>query len=522
MSIVTAEPLLHTLSCRFLRRTRLFRTAYSAALRARLGSPFGKNVRHVTRKLQRNHAGVAESTPPVGKRYTTVKKLLLILIAAGAALTAAAYGWHWWHERETEQVAYTVEGVQHGTIDEVVSATGRVRPRDVYVVGSEVAGKVTAVLADYNQTVAEGDVLLRLDDRLAKTRLQQADLAVGQARAAVKQAEINRDTAEKSYKRVRDMSKEVRNPEDVDIAEGKWRSADAAVQLAQLKVQEAEDERRRAEVGLRLTIVRAPVLESMSPSASQPSRPGTGVVVEDIVPSRPKRSFFVLERKVSVNQEIGSSLQGQLFALASDLQRMRVTAEVGESDIDKVRRGMKARFTVGGAGDDAPKYHGVIEDIHLMPSHEQGAVYYQVEIDADNERDPDSGDWKLRPGLTASVDIIRRSHRDAWKVPSAALNFEPNPSRQSDAARQKLARRDSFSHPDWWQTVWIRGADGKPWPIFVRTGGKGAQGEEGIQADRFTEALEWDEEVKDATALQVITTAPPPKKSIFSLPNIKF
>ena|GEM_PF-1648149 len=456
------------------------------------------------------------------KHFTTVKKLMLILILAGAAATAAAYGWHWWREHETEHIAYTLERVQRGTLDEVVSATGRLRPREIYIVGSEVPGKVTAVLADYNQTVAEGDVLLHLDDRLAKARLEQADIAVQLARLALHQAEIQHDTAAKLLKRLRDMDKEVRNPEDVDIAEGKWRAAEVAMEEARHKIRQAENARRQAEVALRLTIVRAPILESAGTSASQSHRPGTGVVVEDLEPSRSKRSFVVLERKVSVNQEIGSSNQGHLFTLASDLQRMRVTAEVGESDIDKVHRSMTARFTVGNADENAPKYYGVIEDIHLMPSIEHGAVYYQVEIDVRNERDTASSDWKLRPGLTASVDIIRRSHHDVWKVPSAALNFEPAAEQQSAAARKKLAQRDSLPHSEEWQTVWIPGADGRPWPIFVRTGGKGAHGETGITADRFTEALQWDDEVKDPAMLQVITAAPPPKKSIFNIPKIQF
>lgn len=451
-----------------------------------------------------------------------MKKLLLILIGAGVTLAAAAYGWHLWHRHKTEQLAYTVESVERGTLDEVVSATGKLRPREIYIVGSEAAGKVTAVLADANQTVAESQVLLRLDDRLAKARLEQADVAVQLARVDVTKAEVQRDTAAKMYQRLRNMSKEVRKEEDVEVAEGKLRAAEAMVEEARSKVRQAEDARRQAELGLRLMTVRAPVLESAGPSAPQPNRPGTGTVVEDIVPPRPKRSFVVLDRKVSVNQAIGSSNQGHLFTLASDLRRMRVTAEVGEGDIDKVRRGMKARFTVGNAGEDAPKYFGTLEEIHLMPSNEHGAVYYQVEIDVRNERDGDSGDWKLRPGLTASVDIIRRSHRHAWKVPSAALTFEPAADQQSAAARKKLAQRDSLSHPKQWQTVWIPGTDGKPWPIFVRTGGKSSHGDSGISADRSTEALEWDAEVTDPAALQVITAAPPPKKSIFSIPKIQF
>jgi len=200
---------------------------------------------------------------------------------------------------------------------------------------------------------------------------------------------------------------------------------------------------------------------------------------------------------------------------------MRVTAEVGDSDIGKVRRGMTARFTVGGS-DKGPKYSGTIEDIHLMPSHEHGAVFYKVNIDARNEREPDSGDWKLRPGLSASVDIILRSHRDVWKVPSSALDFTPAKDRQSDAARHKLAQRANLPHAKQWQTVWIVGQDSKPWPIFVRTGGKNERGETGIEGDHFTEALEWGQDVKDPATLKVITAGPPPKKKLFSIPNVKF
>lgn len=431
-------------------------------------------------------------------------------------------GWYAWHKHKTERLAYTLAEIEHGTLEDVVSAAGLVRPREVFIVGSDLAGKVTAVLADYNQTVEEGDILLRLDDRLARARLQQANIAVQLARAAVKQAEIQRDTARKMYQRLRDMPKEVRKQEDVDIAEGKLRAAEATIEEARLKVRQAEDARRQADVGLRLTQIRAPVL--ITPGASSSSvenRPGIGEVSQDAELDHAKRSFVVLERKVSVNQEIGSSIQGHLFTLASDLRHMRVTAEVGEGDIDKVRRGMAARFTVGGS-DNGPKYTGTIENIHLMPSHEHGAVFYEVNIDTRNERDRDSGDWKLRPGLSASVDIIRRSHRETWKVPSAALNFEPASDQLSAAARKKLAQRDNLSHANQWQTAWTVGDDGKPWPIFVRTGGTNEHGETGIQEDRFTEALEWEQDVKDPAELKVITAAPPPKKKWFRIPDIKF
>jgi hypothetical protein len=250
------------------------------------------------------------------------------------------------------------------------------------------------------------------------------------------------------------------------------------IEEAQRKVQEAEEARQQAEIGLRLTTIRAPILESAGPTASQPNRRGTGVVVEERSSSQSKRSFVVLEHKVTVNQEIGSSNQGHLFTLASDLRRVRVTAEVGEGEIDRVRRGMAVRFSVGNAGDNVPKSPGAVEDFHLMPSNEHGAVYHKVEIDAHSERDKDTGDWKLGPGLTASLNIVRRLHHDTWKVPSATLHFEPYAKQQSNAAREKKAQRDSLPHPEQWETVWTVGEKGRPWPIFVRTGGKDKYGDE--------------------------------------------
>jgi len=460
-----------------------------------------------------------------------VKKLLVVLILLGLTLVGGAYWLRGRRQAKVEPIAYTVAAVETGTLDDVVSATGLVRPREVFVVGSELPGKVVAVLADFNQIVAEGDVLLRLDDRMAKERLQQAETAIKLARVGIKQAESNRDTVEKAVKRLRAMSDEVRNQSDLDLAEGKLRAAEVTVEAARLKLQEAEDGKRQAELGLRLTIVRAPILEDTVTSAATtpPSNhPGTGTLSEGGTPSRPRRSFVVLERKVSLNQMIAPPLQGHLFTLAADLDRMRVMAQVGEGDIEKVRRGMPARFTVSGAGEDSRKYIGKVEDIHLVPANEHGAVYYKVLIDVGNERDKATREWLLRPGLTASVDIIRRAHPSAWKLPTAALNFEPPAAQQTEAARAKLARLPNVANHDQWQTVWIIGEDSKPWPVFVRTGGKNARGERGIQDGQFTEILEWDAEWKpaprpgQAAAIQVIIGMPAPKKGLFSIPNIKF
>jgi HlyD family secretion protein len=299
-----------------------------------------------------------------------------------------------------------------------------------------------AVLADFNQVVEEGDVLLRLDDRPARDRLRQADVGIEAARAGVKQAQAARDTAQRALDRERQRAPEVRQQAAIDLAEGQLRIAEAALEAAQVRVREAEEGRRQAEWGLHQTAVYAPVLgpapEGSPHSTQDPPRPGVGTLAGDGNVPPHRRSFVVLERKVALNQVIGpgtaAGAGAHLFTLAGDLERVQVVALVAEADVYKVARGMRAQFTLGGAPEGEPAFSGKVEEVRLAPASDHGAVFYQVLIDARNERDPATGEWKLRPGQTASVEIFRRLREHTWKLPAAALTFQPDESVQSEAA----------------------------------------------------------------------------------------
>src|ERR1051325_9736657 len=130
-----------------------------------------------------------------------MKKLLVLLLLIGLALAGVAWWLNQKNQRGPEASEYTTLPVEYGAIRDVVSATGLVQPREVFPVGTELAGKVVAVLADFNQTVAEGDPLVQLDDRMARQRLGQAELAVQLAPVQVKQARASRDAAEKAAER---------------------------------------------------------------------------------------------------------------------------------------------------------------------------------------------------------------------------------------------------------------------------------------------------------------------------------
>jgi len=329
----------------------------------------------------------------------------------------------------------------------------------------------------------------------------------------VQRAEAARGGAQLRVKKLSDQVKnEIGFQKDLDEAEMGLKMADAAVRAAEAKVEEARDAERLAQYGLDLTVVRVPN-----------GREGAGTSLSG------KKHYTIIERKVVPGQLIGPPASAQLFTLTSDLGQMQVHAQVSENDIGKVRDGLNATFTVFAYAEDEARFRGKVVEIRPMPTSLHGAVFYDVVIDVANARDPRTKEWMLRPGMTASVDIVLREHTDVWKIPTEALSFQLEEPYESDAARAKLSQWQSRSDFADWKPVWILDAHGKPWPVFLRIGGRNAQGETGIKDGQYNEVLEWDPELEPkpqagvpSTYPQVITNAPPArKKGLFDQPNVK-
>jgi len=435
-----------------------------------------------------------------------VKKLLIFIVILGVVLAGGAY---WLHHPRTVPVSeelFTYAPVEYGTLRETVSASGVLKPQDLLLVTSELPGTVVDVLAKVNDTVGEGDVVLKLDDSAWRLKLEEAGNAIAAAQANVGQAKDLEEAARLAVKYQGDIGKGGFRSEK-DQADAKLRAAQGAVQVAEVQVRQATTARKEAERALEKTQVRVPVLP------------------HGVMPPGSKARFVVLDRKVQLGQMVGPALPQPLFTLATDLGVMEVHAQVAEGDIGKVQKGMAATFTVSVHAEGDVKFSGTVRQVLPMPASLQGAVVYDTVIDVTNQRDPQSGEWRLRPGMTAAVDLVRREHKAVWKVPNGALSFQMDEAYQSDAARARVTEWQR--HPDQadWRVVWSWDAQrGEPWPIFVRLGGTG---EPGIADGQFNEVLAWEpgrQRSASGPPLRVILSAPPPHRpGFFEQPtNIKF
>jgi HlyD family secretion protein len=397
-----------------------------------------------------------------------------IIALLSAALAGGAY--YWQHSAGKPSADTGVwQPMEYGSITETVSATGVLQPREVVAVGTELAGLVAAVLVDVSATVEKDQPLARLDDRLPGLRVKQAQVAVDLAKADVGRAEAARDAAQVAVHRANDLVKAGGQQRDADMADAALKSAEAAVHVAAVKVQEAEATLKLAEHGLALTIVRAPL---------------AGVVID---------------RKVTAGQQIGPPLSAHLFTVAADLARMEVVAQVAEGDIGRLKAGLPATFTVNAFPDVV--FQGNVKQVKPVPATVQGAVFYPVTIEVGNERDPSIGEWRLRPGMPASVEVELQKHVNVWKLPLAARGVNLDANRQDDSAKAKLAKWEARPDRADWQLVWARDGDGPPRPLFLKLAA--------AQDGQFIQVQGWDPDEKAPAHVmpRVLIAAPAEKQS---------
>jgi HlyD family secretion protein len=98
------------------------------------------------------------------------------------AVPLAGAGW-WWVDRSSPAVHADTAVVQPGAPGALV-APGRVEPvHDPVKLAFEAQGRIAEILVDEGDAVRAGQVLARLDDRLARARVDAARAGLAQARA---------------------------------------------------------------------------------------------------------------------------------------------------------------------------------------------------------------------------------------------------------------------------------------------------------------------------------------------------
>ena len=299
---------------------------------------------------------------------------------------------------------FVVEPASRVDLTVIITATGSVQPTNQVDISSELSGTIRSVSVDFNSPVKVGQVLAELDTDKLKATLNSSRAKLASAKAKVLDADATLVEKKLVYERKETLTtSKFSSQQDLDTAKAAYDRAMAAVESAKADVGVAEADVELNETNLVKSRIVSPI---------------NGVV---------------LKRNVDPGQTVASSLQAPvLFTIAEDLTQMEVQVDVDEADVGKVKEGQRGTFSVDAFPDR--KFQARIRELRYGSEVVQGVVTYKAVLSTDNS------ELLLRPGMTATAELIVQQVTKALTVPNAALRYSP-PARQSSEQDTSLLRR---------------------------------------------------------------------------------
>jgi HlyD family secretion protein len=317
----------------------------------------------------------------------------LVIVAVVALVIVAGSFWAWKKHDASAAPAYRFATVEKGDLEAAVSATGTLSAVTTVQVGTQVSGKLTEIMVDFNDHVKKGQLIARIDPTLSEQTVRDADAQLERNKADLEQKQLEYQRNEALFQRK-------------VLTEIEFNNAKYALAMAKANVKSAQVTLDRAKQNLSYTQIYAPI---------------DGIVVE---------------RDVELGQTVVASMQTpQLFLIANDLSQMQILASVDESDIGSIVDGQNVRFSVQAYPNE--HFDGQVRQVRLQSKTTENVVNYTVVVRVANT----SG--KLKPGMTATLDFLTGTASDVLLVPNAALRFRPTEEMRAEVFKRFQEQRQA-------------------------------------------------------------------------------
>lgn len=315
-----------------------------------------------------------------------MKKLITIIILL--AVVGSAGGWYYMRKNTKDPEVRTAQ-VSRGDIVKVVQATGTLEAVTTVQVGTQVGGIIQNLYADFNDFVKKGQVIARLDPTIMDTQIEQQKANVTRSQADLERLKVTLTDAQQKLDRAKALSDKNLLPRtDLETAQVNVESTKAQIKSSEAALVQAQSQLSTAEVNRAHTVIEAPI------------------------------DGIVIQRAVELGQTVNAGMNAPLlFIIAADLTKMQVNANIDEADVGSMRTGQNVTFRVDAFPTDT--FTGSVQQVRLQPTTVQNVVTYQTVISVPNQQ------LKLKPGMTANVQIEITRKNNVLRMPVAATRFRP-------------------------------------------------------------------------------------------------
>ena len=315
-------------------------------------------------------------------------------------------------------ITVQTEKVSRHSLTNLVVANGQIQPVVQVTISPEVSGEIIELPVKEGQSVAKGDLLLKINPDVYIAGVNQAKAGYESALATKDSATANLEKAEADYQRNRALfnSKLLSESDFIgfkaarDVAKAQLDSDDDQVNVAKAAVDSAEEQLAKT------TIV----------------SPLTGTIT-------------------SLNSEVGERVLGTIqnagteIMTISDLNQIEARVNVGEMDVVSIAPGQKTRLEVDAFKDR--KFTGVVTAVansalgtgagsslgggNSGGGQSQQATQFEVRIRVNDK------EAAFRPGMSVTAEIETQYRTNALTVPLAAVTTRPmNPEVKADPPKK--------------------------------------------------------------------------------------
>ncbi len=320
------------------------------------------------------------------------------LVFAIAAVGAAA--WYAWPaivgaRADGPEIAFAT--VVRGDVEDLVTATGTLQPRDYVDVGAQVSGQLKKIHVEVGTVVEAGELLAEIDPTLYRARVDASRAQLRNQRAQMLDRQAQLSLAEINHRRQKNlMAADATTAESLQTADAALKSARAQLAALEAQIQQTESTLRAEEANLNYAKIFAPM---------------AGTVVS------------ITARQ---GQTLNANQQAPIILRIADLSTMTVQTQVSEADVGRLRADMPVYFTtLGGQGR---RWHSELQKVEPTPVVQNNVVLYNALFDVPNPN------RALMTQMTAQVFFVAAAANDTLVVPVSALAFSRPTARSGSPA----------------------------------------------------------------------------------------
>lgn len=285
----------------------------------------------------------------------------------------------------------TVDKVKKENLTSITSASGEVKPKKNVNISAHVAGRIVRIGVEEGQRVKENDFLLKLDSTQYEAMADRDRALISSYKADLIRAEATLKKDERYYERQKKLYDEKLISEELlEAANAQYEISKAQHQAFLFQIEQAQASLQSTLDTLSKTIYNSPI---------------DGIIT----------SLRVEEGEIAMIGTMNNP--GTILMTIADLSVMEVEVEVDETDVIGVKIGHRAEVRVDALPDQTIK--GKVTEIGSSALQQtttaQESKDFKVVITLENP--PES----LKPGLSASADIITAEKQDVLAVPISAI-----------------------------------------------------------------------------------------------------